>query len=299
MSTSTVTPSSVDNSAVSQPSAQPSTPAQPSQPAQSSQPVQGAQPQQGGEGLPQLRQAYDKIKADYEPYQKLNLKPEQITQYSGVYQKVFTEAAAAGRELGYPDEEIQEALAEDPLRTIEFLRNEAQRQQQGGQGRQDNGPDLQDLVAQHVEKAIGPIQERENIRMTDAANSLFERTVHQLAADTFKAEGLDVSQVPQDELFMLTSAASEILKYDPTALHALKFEGKTAPIQKAFQEARTMLDKYYLARSGRDRARVNPAQPGRPAAAQPGKRPSLDEMIDNPELIDHAQGRSGANSHYR
>jgi len=241
-------------------------------------------PAAGGEGLPQLRTAYEELKAKYEPFSKLD--PAQVTRFETVYQKTYTEAAAIGRDLGYPDEEIAEALAEDPVRTMDFLRNQAQ---QGAQNRQqpDQGRDLNDLVQQHIQQALSPIQERENTRITNEANSLFERTVHGEVAGIFKAEGIDVAQIPQDEMFMITSAASEILKYDDQALHGLKYEGKTAPIQKAVREAVTFLDKYYVARAGRDKARVQPpARPGQQQQqGQPGKRPSLDEIIDNPGVL--------------
>lgn len=268
-----------------------------SQPAAGGQPAAGAQPQ-GDSNIRQLREAYEGIKAKFEPWEKLNLKPEQVTQYSGVYQKVYTAAAEIGRQLGYPDDEISEALATDPIRTLDFLRSQAAQ----GEQNQDGDQDLQELVAQHVEQAIGPIQQRENVRMTNEANALFERTVHGLAVESFKAEGVDVANIPQDEMFMLTSAVSEILKYDPAALQALKYEGKTAAIQKAFTEARGMLDKYYLARAGRERARVVPPGGGNQGGQQTNgqqRKPTLDEMIENPSVIDEAQGRRGTDGRYR
>lgn len=259
------------------------------QPAPAGQPSQidwNTAPQHLRSAYEQTKRSLDDLQGKYQPWSQLNVKPEQVGQFQGVYTKVYNEAASVGRELGYPDAEISEALAEDPIRTIEFLRNESQRMQSGGQQR-GQGEDLQDLVSQHVQQAIGPIQERENIRATNEANSLFERTVHQMATDSFKAEGIDVANIPQDEMFMLASATSEILKYNEDALRDLKYNGKTAAVQQAFQEARTYLDKYYLARSGRDKARLQPvARPGQPAPPpNGGKRPTLDEMIDNPGLI--------------
>lgn len=246
----------------------------------------GAQPgNQGGQvdGLKQLRETYEKLKNEFEPFQKLGVKADQVSQFQGVYQKVYNEAAAIGRDLGYPDEEIAEALAEDPIRTIEFLRSKAEQLQ----GQQQDPDDINDRIQQGIQQAMGPIQQRENQRMTDAANTLFERTVHNMAVETFKAEGIDVANIPQDEMFMLTAATSEILKYDDGALKALKYEGKTAAIQKAFTEAKNFLDKYYLARSGR--TKLAPPRPGQPPApaGQPGKKPTLDEMIENPGLINN------------
>lgn len=261
--------------------AQPDTSAQ--QPAtQQSQ----TQPGQGqDQGLKQLREAYEGVKAKFEPYEKLNLKPEQITQYSGVYQKVYGEAQAVGRNLGYSDEEIAEALTEDPLRTVEFLRNQAQQQ---AQGQPQGNEDLRTQMEAMAQEVLGPIQQRENVRMTDAANQLFEQTVRQSAVESFKAEGIDVAQIPEDEMFMLVNATSEIMKYDNAALQELKYQGKTAAIQKAFQEARTYLDKYYLARANRDRSRVQTRTMGAPeirGQQQQGRKPTLDEMIENPGLI--------------
>jgi len=246
----------------------------------------------------ELRAAYDALKSKYEPYEKLGVQPDQIGQFKGVYEKTYSEIASIGRDLGYADDEIIEAMAQDPVRCLDFLRNEAQRMQQGGADR-GGDLDLETLVSQHVEQALGPIQQRENVRMTDAANNLFEQTTRSEIAAIYKAEGIDVSQIPQDEMFMITSAASEILKYDPEALHALKFEGKTAPIQKAVREAATYLDKYFLARSGRSRQQMQPARPGQ-SPIQPGaKKFSLDDMIENPGVIDEAQGRSGTTGRYQ
>lgn len=251
-------------------------------------PAGGQQQQQDGGGIAQLRTAYESIKKEFEPYQKLNLKPEQISQYSTVYQKTFEEVASIGRQLGYPDDEILEALQENPVATLDYLRNEFQ-QAQAGQQRQDTGADLNDLVAQRVEEAVAPISEWQNTQMTSQANALFERTAYQMAADLYKQEGLDVAQVPQDEIEMLLSATSEILKYDDNALKALKYEGKTAAIQKAFTEAKTMLDKYYVARSGRSNGQARGQQQARPGQQQQqaagGKKPTLDDLINSPELI--------------
>jgi hypothetical protein len=245
----------------------------------------GAQ-SQTDQGLKQLREAYEGVKAKFEPYEKLNLKPEQITQYSGVYQKVFGEAQAVGRELGFSDEEIAEALHEDPLLTIQFLRSEAAKAQQNRQ-QPGQGQDLNELVRTQVEEALGPIQQRENVRMTDQANALFEQTARQLAVEMFKGEGVEAGAIPADEMNPLMTATSEILKYDQGALRALKYEGKTAAIQKAFQEARTFFDKYYLSRSTRERSKLQPARPGQQQqpGQQPGKKPTLDEIINDPGVI--------------
>jgi hypothetical protein len=250
------------------------------------------QTQQQTTGIDQLRTAYEQVKKDFEPYQKLNLQPSQISQYQTVYNRTFEQVGAIGRELGYPDDQIVEAIMEDPIATLRYLENEYAARQQGQQ--QQTQLSLQEQINQGIQNAVGPLQERENIRMTNEANALFERTVYNMAGQMYKAEGIDVSQVPEDEISLLTSAASEILKYDDDALRALKYEGKTAAIQKAFQEAKTMLDKYFVARMGRQGNRLAAGAPGglqrgpngQFQSQQSGNRkPTLDEIMDKPEII--------------
>jgi hypothetical protein len=106
-----------------------------------------------------------------------------------------------------------------------------------------------------------------------------------MAVDLYKKEGIDVAQIPQEEIAMLMTATSEIMKYEEADIKALKFEGKTAGVQKAFQQAVAEFDKYYLARAGRDKARVQPARPGQPAQPGQPKKPTLDEIIDNPGVL--------------
>lgn len=281
MATPTVTPD------VTQ---QPTTTTQPDTSQQGS--PQGAQPpqQQGqdSQGLRQLRETYENLKKEFEPWQKLGIKPDQVGQFQGVYTKLHQEIAVIGRELGYSDAEIAEAMAEDPVRTLDFLRNEALPVDQRGPQPPMEGQNLNELVAQYVQHAIGPIQERENFRMTNEANAVFERTVHQLATDLFKKEGIDYNTLSEDEKFFISTGVSEVMKYDQDALRELKYQGKTAGIQKAFQEFVSAWDKAYLARSGRDKARVQPPRPGQPASGQnqpPWKGKTLDELAANPELI--------------
>lgn len=250
----------------------------------------GATQPQGDQNIRQLREAYDGLKSKYEPWEKLGVKPDQVTQYQTGYQQVFGEVSNIASTLGYSEQDVAEAIqAKGLLPVLDFLRNQAweNEQAQNGDPQAQQTVNMREQMEELVTQTIGPIQQRENQRMTSEANALVDRTVHQLAVESFKAEGLDAANIPQDEMFMLTTAVYEILKYDEAALKAIKYEGKTAAVQQAFQEARNYLDKYYLARSGRDRARLQPVNNGgRPQQQQQnGKRPSLDEMIDSPELI--------------
>ena len=249
--------------------------------------AQGGQQGQGGQGevgLRQLREQYEALKAQHEPYTKLNLKPEQITQYSQFYQNLHTEAGELGRDLGFSEEEVAEAFAQDPVATVNFLRSQASRAEQRGQEGQQG--DLRQQMEQIVQQTIGPIQQRENLRMTNEANSLFERTVYQESVNFFKGQGIEIAKVAPEELQTIMDAASEAMKYEDADVKALKFEGKTAGVQKAFKEAINFLDRYYLARSNRERAHLGPAnrggnnQGGQQGGNQQGRKPTLDEIIN-------------------
>lgn len=258
-------------------------------PAAAGQPAGAGGPAQG---IEQLRTAYETLKKDFEPWQKLNVKPEQVTQYSTVYQKTFEEIAAIGRQLGYPDDEIIEAIQENPVATLDVLRNELRAAQAGGGNQRDPNQALQEVINQRLEEGLSPIKQWHNEQLTAQANQRFEQVAYQMAGELFKTEGIDIANVPADEVDMLMSATSEILKYNEDALRALKYEGKTAAIKEAFNEAKTMLDKYFIARSGRSNGGVRAAAaPGRAPNGQfvpgmrDGKKVSLDDMMNNPELI--------------
>jgi len=235
-----------------------------------------------------FRREYETLKSKHEPWEKLGVAPDQIGRFQGTYNKVSEQAINVGTQLGYTKDEIIEALEADPVKTIDFLRNQAAAAEEDRAG--SGGDDLQSQIDAAVEERFAPIQQRENERMTTEANALFERTVYNEIVNAYKADGVDVANIPEDEKFMLTSATSEIMKYDDKALHALKFGGSTASIQKCFQEAKTYLDKYYMARSTRERGAVAGGPPKKPGAQQQnngGRRPTLDEMIEEPTLINN------------
>jgi hypothetical protein len=185
--------------------------------------------------------------------------------------------------LGIAQDEVDEAVeAHGIIKVLDHLRSKVA----GGQTAQtqDGQPSIEDQIAQAIDQHMAPIHEQENKRLTDAANTRFEQIVHTSIVEAFKTEGVDVANIPADESFMLMNATSEILKYDEPALIRLKQGQGQADIQKAFQQAKTFLDKYYLSRAGRERGRVQgPPQVRTPQGQQ--RKPTLDEMIEEPTLV--------------
>lgn len=260
----------------------------------------GAEPALDTGNIAQFRTVYeqtkkerDELKGKYDPWSKVQFKPEDVTGFHGVYQKVFSEVSELGKSLGYPDDELIEALQADPVAALDFLRNEMS-ERDGGQGEGEGADErpLQDQIKDGIDQALGPIRQQENVRRTNEANAFFERTARNMFAEYFKKEGVDIDKAHPDEMTMLMATTSELMKYDEAGMRDLKYKGSAAPIQRAVNEAIKFLDKYYLARAGRDRAGVQ--RPGAGGGGRPGagagqgdggKRPTLDQMIDDPSLV--------------
>jgi hypothetical protein len=243
-------------------------------------------PEQFRSGYEKLKSDYEKLQGDYKPWadwsKNVGITHDQLPGVHGVYQNLYSQASELAEALGYAEDELVEALQKDPVKTLDYLRNQMAKAEGGREGAGDTS--LEEQVEAMIEQRMAPIQERENERLTDAANQRFEQIVHSSIVEAFKAEGLDVAQIPEKESFMLMNATSEILKYDEKALVELKKGGGQAAIQKAFHQAKTYLDEYYMSRSGRERGRIQGPPKITPPGAPP-RRPTLDEMAEEPTLI--------------
>lgn len=250
-------------------------------------------PQQFREGYNKLKTDFDKLQGEYNPikeqFEKLGVGVDQLGNIHGTYQEVTETLAGYGEQLGIAEDEIQEAIERHGVaKVLNHLANKAQEASQGRTQGDDGETNLEDRIQQALEQKFAPIEERENARLTDAANQRFEQIVHTQIVDVYKAEGVDPGAIPQEESFMLMNATSEILKYDNAALLALKQGKGQAQVQKAFNEAKTYLDRYFLSRAGRERTRAG-GQGNRPGQQAPpqanGRKATLEEMAENPELI--------------
>jgi hypothetical protein len=223
----------------------------------------------------------------------LGVQPQQVQQYQAGYQQVYNEVRSVANNLGYEESDVAAAIEQHGLvATLDFLRNEAYEQEQAQAGDQDIQfqRELDQRIQQGIEKGLTPIQQRENARQTNEANALYERTVHGLIAQDCKALGIDVGSLSPDEMSLLVAGTSEVMQYSPADIKALKFDGQTSGVQKAYQTFKTMLDKYYIARSSREMGRtgvqtrgVRPQGQGRQQDSQ--SRPTLDDLIDDPSKI--------------
>jgi hypothetical protein len=251
-------------------------------------------PQQFRDGYSKLKADFEKLQGDYKPWQALNVKPDQVGQYQQTYQNIHTELSGIANNLGIDEREVADAIrAHGLLPVLDHLRQEAQQSQLANSGDENARwqQELDERINTGIESRLSPVLERENLRITSEANTLVENTISTLANDSFKAAGIDWNGAPPELKNFVMTGVTEVLKYDDDGMIAIKTQGKTASIQKAFQTFQSMWDAAYMARRKMEGGMPPPVRrPGQPAPPVQGKRPSLDEMLDNPDRIREAQG---------
>jgi hypothetical protein len=221
------------------------------------------------QNIRQLREAYDNLKKEYEPYQKLG-KPDDISGNVSIATKITQAAVEAGTALGYQEQEIREALVNDPDGTLAFLR---QKQAESAQN-QDPTQKLQQLLDKRLKPLEDTFAKEKEAKISSEANTRFNTAFDEGMKSLFKDETL-----PTEEQDVLYEGALLLLRRDPEAVKALR-EGKQSDVAKYLTEAKSMLDKYYLGRTQRESKRI-------PAAGQSAKPNAQTEKLS---LSDIANG---------
>lgn len=300
MSTAAVpTDPAASSAVVSQPSV-PATPVSAEQPAASpaAQPGgTGASPTPGSaaaspaappvdtENMRQLRTQYETIKKQLEGYTNLG-RPEDLGQMHTQYQGWQKEASDIGVDLGYSPESVQAAFKKDPLGTLSLLRQE--REKANPQAADIADPKkLQELVDKRIAEGMKPITAYQDKQMTDAAQARFDEHF----GKTFSTAFPD-ADFPADVKKLMFEAVDLMMGYDKEAMFRLKFDGKTADIDKYFDQVKSLFlpaFNSFIAWQSK-RAPVpgtpNPAVP--PANKGPQFKPGiskLDQLIDDPSIL--------------
>jgi hypothetical protein len=193
------------------------------------------------QNLRQLREAYENLKRDHEPYSKLG-KPDEISSRVTIATKIEQAAIETGTALGYQEQEIREALLNDPEGTIAFLR----KQQSESSANQDPVEKLQQML----DKRLKPFEEQQaqerEVKILSEAQGRFNTAFEDGMKSLFKDDA-----VPEAEKDILYEGTLMLLRRDPEAVKALR-EGKQSDVAKFLTETKSMLDKYYISRSQRD-----------------------------------------------
>src|SRR5215469_9954367 len=171
-------------------------------------------PAQFREGYNKLKGEFEKLQGEYKPWQSLGVKPDEVGQWRGNYQQVYTEAKGIADALGIDENEITESIRiHGVLRTLDQLRYEYQQAEARAAGDQGalNEQDLQARIDAAVEGRVNPVLERENQRITKEANTFVENTITQLASDSFKAAGIDFAAAPAPFRDFVMTGVTEVL----------------------------------------------------------------------------------------
>lgn len=251
----------------------------------------------------QLREGYNKLKSEhealqkqFEPWKGLNVQPSEVQHFQQSYQQVYSEMKGIGDTLGINEKEIADAVRVHGLvPVLDQLRYEAQQAEavSGGDQSAIQQQELEDRIAAGIETRLSPVLERENQRLVTEANTLVGNTITQLATAAFKTAGYDYAQADPELRNFIETGVTEALKYDDEGMRDLKFGGKTAAVQKAFQTFTAMFDAAYLSRRKMEGnvAVRGPQGPQQRPAQGGAKPPSLEQMIDQPDTIRTSQGR--------
>jgi len=235
--------------------------------------------QQESPNIRQLRETYERTKAELEAYSKLG-KPDELGRIHGTWSRIAQEAQklAGGR---YTPESIQAALAEDPIGTLQFLREEAGRRQSAAADGATKQEDVQEQIKRAVAEQTAPMTEYLNRQMTDAAVGRFDQAFDQ----EFKVAFPD-TDLPKEVREALYDLTGELLKYDEEALNRLKLEGKTSDVKKYFEEAKNRMLAAFNAWSGYESKRAGGTPDRRQDAGATKQKPvTLDDMIADPGRI--------------
>lgn len=195
----------------------------------------------------QLRDEYNRVKAEHEKWSKLG-DYDTTSTHAETTRGFIEEAYTVGEKLGFTEEQIQGSLTKNFIGTINFLRQKAaEAAGTGGQGGQGGGQGgqktLQDQIKEALDQQLGPINKDLQDRQVQAANQRFDGEVNRLMQDTFKA---DFGTMPMEVKNLFLDAASELFKYDTAGSQDLFKNGKVAGVQKAFDQAKTIIEGAFI-----------------------------------------------------
>ncbi len=194
------------------------------------------------------------------------------------WQGLTTEATTLATKLGYDQADFEAAFKQDPIRTLQILREEANRQPgQQDPNRQDPNT-IQDLIRREME----PINSVVNQQITEAAMTKYNTAV----TDSLKADPI-LKDAPESVHSMVRDYLDEYLAAQPQIVQAMKFKGDYSAIKEAttFLAGRlhTAFTDWVNSRNGG--GQQQPSFSTNRSPAPTGKRPTLDEIINDPSVL--------------
>lgn len=237
----------------------------------------GAAPSPGASGqqppVEQLRQQYETTKSELEPWKKLGAKPEEVQRSHQAYTKIYTEASTLGKQLGYDDAEIQQALESDLAGTLATLRQMAQHA--NGNEKPLTRAEAERIADAKAKAALQPFQQEREQRLDNEAASRFDGEFDRQFKTSFP------NGLPDSNREAISGLAWQLLTDNKDAYTALRGKGDVTAVAKAFEDAKKTFLKVLTDYGEHEKKRVGGAPPD-PGGGAPRKKPqSIDDIINN------------------
>lgn len=205
----------------------------------------------------------ERLKAEQEQWGKLGDR-EQVSKVYGAHSERLAKATDMGKSLGYTEQQIRDAMMDDPKGTLAFL------QQEYTKPAPTTREALDKQLKEMLEAEVKPIRERMDETVNREANALYESERDRL----YKAEFADgLPDENREELFEILDS---MISSDQAALARLKFQKQTSDIARHMTAAKALLVKRHNAYIGHERKRSG----GDPPPPKPGEGKPNGKALD-------------------
>ncbi len=226
-------------------------------------------PQQLRDAFQRTQAEYQQTKANLEKWEKLGVKPDDVSRSHQTYTTLYSEAKELGSTLGYSDKEVREAFQKDPVSTLATLRQMAQQAQPAQPSQQD----IQRLLDKRLEERLRPFEVEREQRLEQEASHRFDGECGQQFKQSFP-EGL-----PDSNRTAISGLAWSMLIDKPEAYEALR-KGDASVVAPVFDQAKKLLLKIVADYNQMEKVRIQGKPQDRTPPVKIGKNITIDDIIN-------------------
>lgn len=214
--------------------------------------------------IDQLRQAYETTKTELARWKALNADPEAVGKSHQSFSKITEEASTLGGKHGYQAEEIAEAMAKDPVGTLNFLRRKEAEAR--GSDRPLTRQEAEQIADRRAQDALRPFQQERETRMDHEAEQRYDGEFDRQFKTSFP-KGL-----PDSCKEALQGLAWSLVTENKDGFGALRAKGDLSTVAPAFESAKKTLLKILADYGEYEKANSGGTPPREGAPAPNGKK---------------------------
>lgn len=231
-----------------------------------------------------LRTKYDAATKRTAVLDSLGIPEAELGTVAKTWTALQTEALSLAKELGYDDEaDNLTAFQQDPVGIMTALRKEKQEAAARSTTTQRQGEsqaDFETRVRDEVAKQTKPFTEHLNKQHSDAVTAKIGTEFETAFTATLPHAPAEIKSIVQDYV-------AEAIAHNPAALKAMKVDGNYAQVADIVKLVAGRLTEGFKAWNAAEAKRTG-QRTTTPGLQSPGTgtgRPTLDQMIENPGLI--------------